>query len=106
EAFLNYPECSGAFARAHRLDVNFIIRPDHGDLVTALQFGNRLLRDQHRAAGEVEFHADAPQPPRSQLGIWIWKKSGDSEGARRWANLPIGCVDSPFERIDLAIDQD
>src|SRR5262245_60929594 len=84
------PEAADTIADRHGTDRYLVVAAHDRDLVTALQLGNRALRNQdgagHRPGGEP----DAPVSTGAKQTVGIWKDAGDADGSGRGTDFAIG----------------
>ena len=79
---------------------------DRGELVAALEFGQRLLRHEQGARDRADHDAHPPVLPGPEQVLRVGKHILDPQGAGGGVDLAVGCVKFSWIRIDAPVGQD
>src|SRR5258708_30466392 len=82
-----------------------IVGMDHGDLIRALQFVHRTLRNQQGVMANFCFSLDAPELAGTQQVLGIREAARDLYGSRLRVDLALDKNDLSFVWIDAAVSK-
>src|SRR5439155_3259604 len=106
QPFLNDPQAAHAVADLDGPDAYFVLTVHHGDLIAALEFRHRALRNQQCTPLDSSRGSDPAIPSGAQKISGVGKKPGDADRAGALIHLTIREVDGPLARVGCSVGQD
>src|SRR5579863_86100 len=93
------PSVINPVAHSDRSNVHLVVSSNHSNLVAALQFRNRPLRNQQRPRLGPYYRPDFGIAAGSQNIVWIRKEPGDSNRSGGLVYLAVGKIKLSFVGI-------